>query len=520
MWPSQTTEAQDTVYASLALDVDLSSGTLRPLRASKRVSDATGHALFVDGCCVLADRGQVSYAHNPVGCNRVFRAGVAGHVEFADVSEAPVWARLGVPAPTVAPAAESLLPLVDDSTVEDVQYVYTYQSGEREGPPSYPSSPVLCNYGAGRIITGLEWPDASVGVTQINIYQAVAGTKALDNNTPAAAGYRLVGTVFNGDTQFTHDGKFFGSLLETQLYADIPSDLSSLEFIESHSVLCGISTLRKMVAFSEPYLHHSFPIENYVRFGDTPRRVVANRTTTFVLTDGYPYLMPTAPGRAARTPVPIEQALPIIAPRSAAVFAHGVVYASTDGLVMITNSGRATVITNAWLNQQQWRAILPTAMVGAIYDGYYYGGTPEQAFRFRLNDDAFQLKADDQLIYLSMRPTAMYASRRDGLYYADATGTYRWGEGNTVLPFKWVSTNLRSNGVMAFNAARVHRSDHGELVITHIHDNRLVLRRKVGYSLPYRVGMKASARTHAVQLEGTAEVYADVIATSMRELDR
>ena len=133
--------------------------------------------------------------------------------------------------------------------------------------------------------------------------------------------------------------RIFGSLLETQLYADIPLDLSSLEFIESHSILCGISTLRKMVAFSEPYLHHSFPIENYVRFGDTPRRVVANRTTTFVLTDGYPYLMPTTPGRAARTPVPIEQALPIIAPRSAAVFAHGVVYASTDGLVMITNSG-------------------------------------------------------------------------------------------------------------------------------------------------------------------------------------
>ena len=520
MWPSQTTEAQDTVYASLALDVDLSSGTLRPLRASKRVSDATGHALFVDGCHVFASAGHVSYAHNPVGCNRVFRAGVAGYVEFADVSSDPQWHRLSLPPPAAAPTATPVAAFVDDTTAEDVQYVYTYVAGSREGPPSYPSSPFLSNFGAARMLTNFVWPDASYGVAQINVYQAVTGTKALDRDTPVTAAYRFVGSVFPGGDTLTHDGQFLGALLETQMYAEAPADLVSLDFIEAHAVLCGISPLRKMVAFSEPYQPHAFPIENYLRFGDTPRRVLGNRTTTFVLTDGYPYLMPTTPTRTGRVPVPIEQALPVIAPRSAAVFAHGVVYASTDGLVMITNSGRATVITNAWLNQQQWRAILPTAMVGAIYDGYYYGGAPEQAFRFRLNDDAFQLKADDQLIYLSMRPTAMYASRRDGLYYTDATGTYRWGEGNTVLPFKWVSTNLRSNGVMAFNAARVHRSDHGELVITHIHDNRLVLRREVGYSLPYRVGMKASARTHAVQLEGTAEVYADVIATSMRELDR
>ena len=90
----------------------------------------------------LADRGQ--NAHNPVGCNRV-STGVAGH-EFADASEEPVWAASDVPAPTVTPVAESLLPLVDDSTVK-TQYVYTYQSGEREGPPSYPVKPGVCNYG-------------------------------------------------------------------------------------------------------------------------------------------------------------------------------------------------------------------------------------------------------------------------------------------------------------------------------------------------------------------------------------
>ena len=206
MWPSQTTEAQDTVYASLALDVDLSSGTLRPLRASKRVSDATGHALFVDGCCVLADRGQVSYAHNPVGCNRVFRAGVAGYVEFADVSSDPQWHRLSLPPPAAAPTATPVAAFVDDTTAEDVQYVYTYVAGSREGPPSYPSSPFLSNFGAARMLTNFVWPDASYGVAQINVYQAVTGTKALDQDTPVTAAYRFVGSVFPGGDTLTHDG--------------------------------------------------------------------------------------------------------------------------------------------------------------------------------------------------------------------------------------------------------------------------------------------------------------------------
>lgn len=534
VWPSSPAESDGTIYATDGVDADISDASLRPMRAPRQVSESTGKSMFLDGCVLLLNDLRVYYAHNSVGGNVLYRTGANGYPEVAynfdavvpgtsatlSIPATIVWHRLGVPAPTnplVAMAVNSSVPGEDEEVVD---YVYAYANDKDEiGPPSLPSQHIVTNLGAPRLLSGIEWPEDSWRVTHANIYVSAIGTKTFsgnDNKTESA--YRYVGTASVGDVTFLHDGISAGMTLETLLYDPPPSDLTSIAFSPEANVLGGLSPSTGYAAFSEPFMPHAFSPDTYVRFGDTPRRMLCNDAHWFVLTDGRPYVLPLLPNDGpTRKPDRQFEVMPLIADRSAAAFAGGVIYASRTGLVMFSNTGRPVVVTYPIIRAEDWLAIQPHLMVGAVHNGYYYGGTPVAAFRFKLNTGDHPLKAADEWMWLSIRPTAFYVERTGALYYTDATGTHRWADGEKWLTYRWQGSFVRPSVPMAVHWGQVGRADIGVLTVRHYSDGDIVFERDMQYSFPYRLPGGATSRTVGVEFEGDAIVFSDAVATNIKD---
>ena len=431
-----------------------------------------------------------------------------------------VWHRLGIPAPVHSPVATAVNPSVAGEDEEVVNYVYAYVNSRDElGPPSLPSSNITTNLGAPRLISGIEWPDASWEVTWANVYVSAIGTKTLsgeDNKTESA--YRYVGTAFPGELTYLHDGVSTGLPIETLLFEPPPVDLTSIAFSLEANVLGGLSPSKGYAVFSEPFQPHAFSPDNYVRFGDTPRRLLCNDVRWFVLTDGHSYVLPLLPNEGpTRKPDRQFEVLPIIADRSAATFAGGVVYASRTGLVVLSNGGNAVVVTYPLIRGDDWLALQPHLMVGAVYNGYYYGGTPVAAFRFKLNTGDHPLKAADEWMWLSIRPTAFCTDRTGSLYFTDATGTHRWADGERWLTYRWTGSAVRPPVPMTAHWGQVGRGDIGALTVRHYSDGDIVMERDMQYSFPYRLPGGITSRTLATEFEGDASIFSDAVATNIKD---
>ena len=522
VWPSGPAEADNTVYASDAVDADVSAGSIRPMRAARKLSDDTGRALFVDGCRRLINDEHVYTAHNSVGCDRLYRTGVKAYPETAVLAEEPTWVRLGLPAPANAPRALPVQPSIAQQDEEVIFYSYAYVNEANQlGPLSPPSDAVRTNVGSPRLISGFEWPDDSWAAAWINVYVSAVGTKDFKGDAPTQAAWRYVGTVYPGTASYTHDGYAAGTPAESQLYEPPPSDMTSVAYSPEANVIAGISPAMRYAVFSEPFADHAFPIDSYIRFGDVPKRIVCNDAKWFVLTDGMPYILPLhQDASGARKPDRVAVTLPVIAPRSVATFAGGVVYSSRDGLVVLSNTGTVAVVTTPLIRDEEWMRIQPHQMVGVVHKGYYYGSTPVYAFRMKLQTGVYPLKASNEFMPLSIRATAFHVERTGDLYYLDADGLHRWADGEAWLPFRWRSTAVRSQVPTPWHVAQVARAEIGELRVRHFMDDRVVLTREVPYNQTYRLPIGITSDTSAVEFEGTAEVFSDAMALNIRDFGR
>lgn len=417
------------------------------------------------------------------------------------------------------PTVTAVNPSFAGEDQEVVSYIYAYVNDKNQiGPPSAPSPVVVTNVGAPRLISGIVWPEESWGVAWVNVYVSAVGTKDTSGDNTTQSAYRYVGTVYPGQESLLHDGLSAGNAIDTVLYAPPPNDMTSIVFSPEANVLAGISPSMGYAVFSEPFMTHSFSPDHYVRFGDVPRRIVCNDVRWFVLTDGRPYVLPLLPTEGpTRRPDRQYEVLPLTAPRSVAVFAGGVIYASRTGLVAMGNAGKPIVVTYPIIRDEEWLKIQPHLMVGIVHNGYYYGGTPVAAFRFKLGSGDYPLKAADEWMWLSIRPIAFYVERTGALYFADARGVHRWADGEKWLDYRWRSTPSRPPVPMVVRWGQVGRGDIGRLRVRHISDGDIIMEKDMPYGFPYRLPGGITSGTVAVELEGTASVFSDGVATNIKD---
>lgn len=68
--------------------------------------------------------------------------------------------------------------------------------------------------------------------------------------------------------------------------------------------------------------------------------------------------------------LPIEQSC--VSAESVASLPGGVIYASPDGLMLMTSSEQ-TLITEQTMTREQWAALGPETLMGTVHDGRYVG---------------------------------------------------------------------------------------------------------------------------------------------------
>lgn len=518
--------------SQVAEDVDLARGTLRPWRTDKKVSDKTGHSIFVDRCCYLtSDNCHATFSRIDTDCQFIVASGIADYpvIQKRDKACNDNWVRLGFPIELPAPNAQFLGGIGNDFNTELRQYIYTLvDEFGFESSPSLPSDAIYAHNDYQVVISGIPTDIQGYAISSVRLYCAVT---PLDYGDPKAnydAHFLLVDELPFGTGSYVHQAhSVYGEECLTEEYEPPHECMTDIHY-------CGNGQLGGLVKselwLSEPLKPHAFPeAYRYGRFKGNPIRFLATEKVGYVLTDEYPaviQLQEPPQQHGQREVVIIDETLPIISYQSACIYNGSCFYATKDGLVMLSGN-QAKVISSELYSQDQWLALCPWTMIGVVHDGYYFGFTETQSIRLKAPDSIHENVPITQLTTLTIKPTAVYRSRQDNLYFATEDGIYQWNAGDTWKPFRWVG---RLNTLPSYTAMTAYKivQDFAENRVKHTAYKRhrdelvrepVVLADKVVIdSRPHRLKAGYSTLQLDVEITGEGEVWEYHIASSVSEL--
>lgn len=503
-------------YAAVARDVDLARGTLRPF-ATDRVVDETNKSqrtLLVEDCAIQASGDCVSFARTTIPCLRYFRAGVAGHPEQSAGPGTP-WHRLGFPVISRPPTVTypNGTPLTTDKVIER-RYLYAYRDIYGQlSQGSAPSAPVTADWDARAVISGFIVPPAEYPVVSIVLYTTVPGVQTdevpkADSNSFFQIAEFPISTLAYEHSPLTTN---IGELYMNQSFYEPPTDLSEIRHWGTNQ-LVGISDGKLM--FSQPMAYHAWPIDYTIMPASPALTVVATENFGYILTCGMPEvvnLKHDCQGGKCHETAQITEQLPVLSIRSAVAHDDSALYASKDGLVMLTRN-RVRVITANLFTQEQWLAIHPNTMVGVVHDGFYIGCTDNYAFRLRIPDEAYENNPLNLLVELSLRATAFYRSSDDRLYFSDRRGIWEWGAGVGYKPYYWRGRVENIDARRGMGASEIDVD--GTVTVRYLKSGRVTWERIVVGNRCFRVPPYVRGGDLQVEVTGTGEVSRVKIAAS------
>lgn len=353
---------------------------------------------------------------------------------------------LGVPAPVAAPVISGTVPSVA-STSTTLTAVYTYVSayGE-EGLPSSAAVTAIVDPAHNITVSGMSSaPTGNYNIATKRIYlSSTVGNQAQFQFWKEVP----VGTTTVSDA---YNQSALGEILPSEYWNPPPAALKGIK-------MTGISS---MIGFdgntaylSEPNLPHAFPHIYPIDMQIVGIGVFGQ--SAVLLTNGYPYLMYGADPQAMSTQ---KLAFPwaCLSKRSIVDTGDGTIYASADGLVMISGSGMS-MLTKQIFTIEQWRALNPSSISAALYNHkYFFTFTRTDGSRglyvIDLSGQGALLVASD--LNSSTAITAMYADpRTDTLYLVQGGNIVRWDRGS-ALTYTWRSKTFRAPYPMNFGVAQV-----------------------------------------------------------------
>lgn len=512
--PKQLDNNMAVEFASIAENVNLERGSIKPWRVPKKVFDDVGKSIYVKDCCAIAAPCEASFAEVGLNCDKVVAAtGVMSYPVFSD-SCPPNWQRLGFACNMPAPLAEAA-DVVQDFTMEKRSYYYTAVNSQGwESQPSFPSDWVSVNTNKPVVISGITAPDTAVS---IRIYRAQSqldfGAEQKDDLEDTA--FLFVGEIDAGGDTFIDTVQVAGHACMTEEYGAPPRNLREIcSWREGR--LAGLSG--NTFVMSERSAPHGWNDKYTVTFYDTAIALKCTGKKAYVMTDGRPVIISINGDCAEGNPLSVHelaQSLPIVSRRSAAVYLDGVIYASDYGLIWLNESGTA-VLTGDYYTASQWAKLRPNTMRGAVYGGYYYGITDVSAIRLQLPSNIFPGNEKAVLTTLSIRPEGLYVTDTDELYLAMDDGIYQWNAGGENMLFTWEGKTHDFQGKVRLSGFSLETS--GNVEVTHKVDTGAIQTVDNVGNKPVRLPVGFSGRDWRVRIRGKHEVYSYNVATSIRDL--
>ena len=241
--------------------------------------------------------------------------------------------------------------VLTDSDMDSRSYVYTYVStfGE-ESQPSDPSEVV--DVVKGQPVQVKVQPSAqalAAGYT-IRLYRSVSG--------PGGTNFFLVKDNIDPSASIVTDDLdevALGEMLPSSTWAPPPEGLDGLVTMPN-GFLAGF--VGNTLYFSEPYQPHAWPFQFTRTTQDKIIGLAVYGQTLVVATAGRPYIATGSdPGSVSLSQLDVYA--PCMGSGTIADIGSGVVYASQDGLVHISNAG-ARILTQQHYSKRQWQELMST----------------------------------------------------------------------------------------------------------------------------------------------------------------
>lgn len=418
---------------------------------------------------------------------------------------------LGVPAPTTAPSHTVTVNGDPSEPSETRIYCYTFVTslGE-EGPPS-PTSAILELKPTGSTVRLSNLPATApagyVGyITAKRIYRTLSGNLTTE--------FQLVDEIPIG--QAVYDDNIASSALDEVIpsatWNPPPPGVFGVTQMAN-----GILLLFKDYDIypSEAYIPYAYPLD-YQLAVDSP--IVGGKavgSSAVILTTGHPYLL-TGSDPSALSLVKLENPQACVSKRSIAAVDGGVMYASPDGLIVVSTSGQVVNVTAPLFSRDEWQALNPSSIDGYFHDGRYFGfyntGLVQRGFVF---DPA---QGNGAFTFIDTYATAGYSDLlQDALFLKVGTNIVKWGAGSSPQSYTWRSAVIEmptpTNPACAQVVARSYPATFRLFT-----DGVLRHTQTVANSDPFWLPSGYKCRFAEIEIAGTAEVLSVHVASSPQEL--
>ncbi len=422
---------------------------------------------------------------------------------------------MGIPAPAAAPTVAGTNSGATSPVIEYYYYVYTYvNSAGWESAPSPVSALVTRDNLGSTAISGFSAaPSGNYDIATIRIYRTQGSSTGTD--------FYFLREITLATSSTTDDNRTLGENLATNLWFPAPGiptggltsitepTLTNLTALWN-GMMSGISG--NSVRICEPYTPYAWPATYEIIPPDSkPVAQGVFGQSLLILTTGRPLLVQgSTPDGMDQRPLEIQQAC--VSARSVVSMGNGVAWASEDGLCWFGDGG-ARVITNGIMLREDWQALVPSSIIGKMYEGLYLGsyndGSGRKGFIIDPNGGG--------IFFLDVGYEAMYFdSLKDQLYVLNGSNIGKWDAG-TSMTYRSRSKPFRQGSPINFAAAVVVANAY-PVTFRLYADGALKHTQTVADRNPFRLPSGYRAFEFQIELEGTNPVQDVAIATSVEEL--
>ena len=274
-----------------------------------------------------------------------------------------------------------------------------------------------------------------------------AGSLQSDVSEPDSA----AGVYYSG-TSFVDDYDVLGLIfaLESEEY-DAPDEAMQGLIAAHNNILAGF--VGNELCLSEPRKPWAWPISKRIVLPSTiVGLAAANGNSILVLTEGNPYIVVGSTPDAMQ-PTRIAVPYPCVSKRSIVDMGYGITWASHGGLVLYGGGG-VDIVSKFLHDWDTWEDIDHANLVGAFYNGAYFGCDGAKSFLFERREED-----GGSLITTSTRFNSVHYNMKLGYLYftfGDVGEVYEWDQtGQPNKSFTWKSKEIVTPTYLNIGACRV-----------------------------------------------------------------
>lgn len=439
-------------YATLAHNVDLTHGTIKAFLEPRFIKNVLANQvkLYVWGCDIFTWDKCIDVAEWLPDCPRLFITGNADYPQTATLeNDKLVYRRLGVLAPPTPPTAiASGLDGIEDDKDRSTAYIITFvNSFGEEGGPSPASHDIVIEDGQPVQLEFRYNPPIEYDIEKLRIYRRETGFRmGSEKEQELSTHWFFVAELDVNERQYIDETAIIdlGWAFEGVDTREPPKELQNITAVKDTAILAG--SVGNKLLFSRNLQPHNWELSQEMTLDDNIVALGSMGNQLFVATDGFPYRVQADIGcdkRECRQVYKYAQPFPIISCHTghgSIVTPFGFIYASTDGLVMLSEGGNPQVITSEVLSQDDWRMLAPHTARLAYHKGALFVVTDKISFILWLDANTYADTKYKKMVTISDEPIDMVETRQGELLFLQANARIdQWNAGNQWRPYHWVS---------------------------------------------------------------------------------